>query len=161
MDEEAAQDHVREADAQAAAFGRGLLVSTFAVRHHRGLDIVFVLNGPSGDFQIGMGAASEDYRTVLTIGVDRERGRSHAVSSWTVEGRVIRVPVRILHQSASAIVVEASPLPLDKRPPALKCWSFLRQQDTDHYSDVIGLVSPGLAALTPVKLSTYTQRPKR
>lgn len=155
MDRDAALEHVRDAQGQAAVFGRNRLVSTFVVRHRRGLDAVFVLDDAAGDFQIGMGAASEDFTVVLTIGLDREGGRLRAISNWTVGGRVVRVPVRILHRSETVIVVEAAPLPLDRRPASLKCWSFLREQSRDHYSDVIGFVSPDLAALPAVKLTTH------
>jgi hypothetical protein len=76
-----------------------------------GLDVAFVLDGADGDFPIGMGAASADFRSVLTVGVDREDGRIRGVSSWTVDGRESRVPVRIRHRSATVITVEAAPLP--------------------------------------------------
>jgi hypothetical protein len=161
VDSDTAEEHVRDAHLRAFDFGHGRLVSTFTVRHRRGLDVAFLLDGAAGDFQIGMGAASEDFRTVLTVGVDREHGRLRAVSNWTVDGRVVRVPVRILHRSATLIVVEAAPLPLDHRPAALKCWSFLRQESHDHYSDVVGVVSPDLAGLPHVPLTTHPSRPAR
>ncbi|PPH15635.1 hypothetical protein C5C99_16530 [Rathayibacter sp. AY1C4] len=64
------------------------------------------------------------------------------------------MPVRILHCSATVIIVEAAPLPLDRRPSSLKCWSFLRRASADHHSDVLGFVSPDLADLPPVRLLT-------
>ncbi|MCJ1688469.1 hypothetical protein [Rathayibacter sp. VKM Ac-2927] len=158
MDNRTAQEHVHDAYDQAGEFGRGRLVSTFTIRHRRGLDAAFILDGATTDFQIGMGAASEDFTTVLTIGLDSTNGRLRAVSNWTVNGCDLRIPTRILHRSQTVIVVEAAPLPLDGRPASLKCWSFLRQQSLDHYSDVIGLVSPDLAALPAVRLTTHPRR---
>ncbi|PPF14765.1 hypothetical protein GTU71_11015 [Rathayibacter sp. VKM Ac-2762] len=154
MDKDDAEQRVRQARDEAPRFGSGPLLATFTVRHRRGLDVAFVLDGADGDFQIGMGAASDDFRSVLTVGVDREDGRIRGVSSWTVDGRESRVPVRILHRSATVIIVEAAPLPLDRRPSSLKCWSFLRRASADHHSDVLGFVSPDLADLPPVRLLT-------
>ncbi|PPG48117.1 hypothetical protein C5C24_16975 [Rathayibacter sp. AY2B3] len=74
-----------------------------------------MLDGADGDFPIGMGAASADFRSVLTVGVDREDGRIRGVSSWTVDGRESRVPVRILHRSATVIIVEPPPGPAPHR----------------------------------------------
>ena len=154
MDLTDAQRRVQDADAQASTLGRGPLLSTYAVRHRRGLDVAFLLDGDGGDVQIGMGAASEDFRSVRTIGVDQEHGRLRAVSSWIVDGRTVHVPVRILLHSPTAILVEAAHLPLDRRPAALKCWSFLRRDGVDHHSAVFGFVSPELAGLPAVRFVT-------
>lgn len=155
MEHQQAEGHVRTAQSRAESFGSGRLLATYAVRHRLGLDVVFVLNGEVVDFQVGMGAASEDYRSVMSLGVDSREGRLHAVGLWTVDGRAERLTARVLHHDHGLIVVEATPLPLAKRPQSLKCWSFLRQDGVDHYSDVVGFVSPKLAALPRVPLRTY------
>jgi len=155
VERQQAEDHVRTAQSRAESFGSGRLVSTFSVRHRLGLDVAFVLDGAAGDFQIGMGAASEDYSSVMSLGVDSREGRLRAVGLWTVDGRAEKLAARILLHDSGLIVVEAAPLPLAKRPRSLKCWSFLRQDGVDHHSDVIGVVSPELAALPPVTLRTY------
>lgn len=155
MERRQAEDHVRAAQSRTESFGRGRLVSTYSVRHRPGLDVAFVLDGAAGDFQIGMGAASDDYSSVMSLGVDSREGRLHAVGLWTVDGRAEKLTARILLQDRGLIVVEATPLPLARRPRSLKCWSFLRQDGVDHYSDVVGFVSPELAALPPVPLRTY------
>ncbi|SMH44771.1 hypothetical protein SAMN06295885_2429 [Rathayibacter oskolensis] len=154
MQELEARQHLEDAQDRAASFGRGVLSATYAVRHARGLDVVFLLDGAGADFQIGMGAASEDFRSVLSVGIDRQGDRLRASASWTVDGRRRTVPVRVVHRSASAIVVEASPLPLSGRPASLKCWSFVRSGEDEHYSDVTGFVSPSLAELPVVPLKT-------
>lgn len=154
MHEHEARQHVDDARAQTAAFGRGLLRATYAVRHRRGLDVVFLLDGADGDFQIGMGAASDDFRSVLSIGVDRAGDRLHATANRTVDGRRRTVPVRVVHRSDTALAVEASPLPLRERPASLKCWSFVRSGTFEHYSEVTGFVAPSLASLPPVPLKT-------
>ncbi|MBO0983594.1 hypothetical protein [Rathayibacter sp. SD072] len=158
MERQQAEGHVRHAQSRSGSFGRGRLVSTFSVRHRAGLDVAFVLDGAEGDFQIGMGAASEDYSSVMSLGVDSREGRLRAVGHWTVDGRAERLTARIVLHDRGLIVVEATPLPLAKRPRSLKCWSFLRQDGVDHHSDVIGLVAPELASLPPVTLRTYPPR---
>ncbi|NQX17918.1 hypothetical protein [Rathayibacter sp. VKM Ac-2857] len=132
----------------------GRPLTTFAVRHRRGLDVAFLLDSTDGDFQIGLGAASEDFRSVLTLGVDQEHGRAHAVSEWIIDGRTVPVPIRILHRSSTVILVEAAHLPLERRPASLKCWSFLRRQGVDHHAEVIDRVSPALSGLPPVGFVT-------
>ncbi|WKK70588.1 hypothetical protein Q0F99_12070 [Rathayibacter oskolensis] len=154
MQEHDARQHLDDAHAHAHTLGRGVLTATFAIRHPRGLDVVFLLDEPGTDFQIGMGAASEDFGSVLSIGVDRQGGRLRATAAHTVDGRRRSIPVRVVHRSASVIAVEASPLPLRDRPASLKCWSFVRSGDDEHYSDVIGLVAPALAGLPAVPLKT-------
>ncbi|PPH15636.1 hypothetical protein C5C99_16535 [Rathayibacter sp. AY1C4] len=57
MDRDDAEQRVRQARDEAPRFGSGPLLATFTVRHRRGLDVAFVLDGADGDFQIGMGAA--------------------------------------------------------------------------------------------------------
>ena len=108
MDLDVAQQRSRETGAPASTPESARQLTTFAVRHRSGLDVAFLLDGTDGDFQIGMGAASEDFRSVLTIGVDQQRGRLRAVSEWMLDGRSIHVPVRILHRSPTAILVEAA-----------------------------------------------------
>lgn len=143
----------REAAARAMRES-GRPLTTFAVRHRRGLDVAFLVDGTEGDFQIGMGAASEDFRSVLTLGVDQEGGRMHAVSEWIVDGRTRPVPIRILHRSSTVILVEAAHLPLERRPASLKCWSFLRRHGVDHHAEVVDHVSPELSGLPPVEFVT-------
>lgn len=154
MQEHEARQHHDDARARTASFGRGLLRATYAVRHLRGLDVVFLLERVDGDVQIGMGAASDDFRSVLSIGVDRQGERLRATATHTVDGRRRTVPVRIVHRSATVVVVEASPLPLRDRPSSLKCWSFVRSGAYEHYSDVTGFVAPSLAELPAVPLKT-------
>ncbi|KQQ03665.1 MULTISPECIES: hypothetical protein [unclassified Rathayibacter] len=154
MQERDARQHLADAHARTATFGRGMLSATYAIRHLRGLDLVFLLDGAGPDFQIGMGAASADFGSVLSVGVDRQGDRLRAWATHTVDGRRRSVPVRVVHRSPSVIAVEASPLPLQERPASLKCWSFVRGGDVEHYSDVIGLVSPTLADLPAVPLKT-------
>ncbi|QHC57769.1 hypothetical protein [Rathayibacter sp. VKM Ac-2760] len=154
MQEHEARQHVEDARARTTSFGQGLLRATFAVRHRRGLDVVFLLDEPGSGFQIGMGAASDDFRSFLSIGVDQQHGRLRATASHTVDGRRRSVPVRVVHRSPTALVVEASPLPLRDRPASLKCWSFVRSGAYEHYSDVAGFVAPSLAELPEVPLKT-------
>lgn len=154
MQEREARSHLDAARARVASFGSGVLAATFAVRHPRGLDVVFLLAGADGDVQIGMGAASADFSSILSIGLDRQGAALRASASHTVARRRRSIPVRIVHRSATAIVVEASPLPLRDRPASLKCWSFVRQGEREHYSDVTGFVSPALEGLPPVPLKT-------
>ncbi|MWV48964.1 hypothetical protein GRS96_06685 [Rathayibacter sp. VKM Ac-2803] len=154
MQERDAQQHLADSHARADAFGRGVLTATCSVRHSRGLDVVFVLDRPDADFQIGMGAASEDFGSILAIGIDRQGDRLRASATHTVAGKRRTVPVRVVYHSGSVIAVEASPLPLRDRPASLKCWSFVRSGDEEHYSDVIGFVAPSLAELPTVPLKT-------
>jgi hypothetical protein len=111
----------------------------------RGSELL-ALDGKPGDFQIRMGAASDAYTSVLSLGMDRPGDRLHAIGIWTHDGRVTRLPVRVLRRTPSVIVLEAGGLPLADRPQSLKCWSFLRQLGTDHYSKVKESVSADLEA---------------
>lgn len=154
MREQEARSHLDDSAARAASFGTGMLTATYALRHERGLDIVFLLRGTGSDFLIGMGAASDDFRSVLSIGVDCRDGVLRPTASHTVDGRRRGVPARVVYRSDGAIAVEANPLPLRDRPASLKCWSFVRVGDVEHYSDVRGFVAPSLAALPPVPLKT-------
>ncbi|ROS30102.1 hypothetical protein EDF22_1863 [Rathayibacter sp. PhB127] len=154
LDLDVAQQRSRETGAPASTPESARPLTTFAVRHRSGLDVAFLLDGTDGDFQIGMGAASEDFRSVLTIGVDQQRGRLRAVSEWMLDGHSLHVPVRILYRSPNAILVEAAHLPLERRPASLKCWSFLRRRSVDHFAEVLACVSPELAGLPAIRFVT-------
>ncbi|MCJ1701425.1 hypothetical protein MT356_17085 [Rathayibacter festucae] len=154
MREQEARSHHEESAARAASFGQGMLTATYALRHEKGLDVVFLLRGTGPDFLIGMGAASDDFRSVLSIGLDSRDGVLRPTASHTIDGRRRGVPARVVYRSDEALVVEASPLPLRDRPASLKCWSFVRSGEDEHYSDVVGFVAPSLATLPPVPLKT-------
>lgn len=154
MQEREARTRLDASRSPDASFGTGMLRGTFAVRHPKGLDVVFVLDGVASDFQIGMGAASDDFTSILSIGIDDERGALRATGSHTVAGRRRSLPVRVVYRSATVIAVEASRLALRDRPASLKCWSFVRRGPLEHFSDVIGLVAPALEQLPTVPLKT-------
>lgn len=154
MHESEARARLDDARARIPTSEHGVLTGTFAIRHERGLDVVFLLDGAGSDFQIGMGAASDDFTSILSIGIDSQNGSLHATGSHTTAGRRRSVPVRVVHRSSTAIAVEATPLRLRDRPVSLKCWSFVRRGVEEHYSDIVGLVSPALERLPPVPLKT-------
>lgn len=124
------------------------LYSTIAVRHHRGLDVVFYVSAIRHGMKVHVGASTPAASSVIggsitavgdgsLDGTTLDDGQLDdgmpdnglvGFGRRTRRGRILDLPATVERVSDTILILKLQEVPVEERPPTVRAWSYLQEE---------------------------------